>query len=253
MLHLLPPELIRVDQDKLALIDDQVKGIYRLVTFSRAHTADDLLDRFISSNNNLTQLLSIKNAQMEAQDENEARVYLKNLDRAIDFVMDEIKAHRNFLDRTQLFQLFRLVSPEAHQKHPNSFRHSLVQIGSTICPAPQEVPFLITELFRLFPGISHPLIRAIYLHHELIRIHPFSDGNGRTTRIAKNWMLMHDLYPPIFIRDEQEKQEYIRTLAESFSALDAEPLKWNPATAHFFDAELERVRVNAEQVYNDIR
>ncbi|WP_415376967.1 hypothetical protein [Patiriisocius sp. Uisw_017] len=32
-----------------------------------------------------------------------------------------------------------------------------------------------------------------------MRIHPFADGNGGTTRIAKNSIYMYDLYPPIYI------------------------------------------------------
>ena len=76
----------------------------------------------------------------------------------------------------------------------------------------------------LFRSIKNPIIRAIYFHHELIRIHPFADGNGRVTRIAKNWMLMYNLYPPIFINDAVEKKEYINTLSNSFKNIDSKIL-----------------------------
>ncbi|MDR1672476.1 MAG: Fic family protein [Bacteroidales bacterium] len=33
--------------------------------------------------------------------------------------------------------------------------------------------------------ISHPLIAA-YLHDERVKIHPFIDGNGRTSRLLMN-------------------------------------------------------------------
>ncbi len=252
-MQLIPYDLIQMDKEKILAIDEKVKKIYRLITFSRSHKADDLLDKFISCNNNLAQLLSIKNAQMEAQTQEEAKVYLGNLEKAIEFVVNEIKNSINFLHLTQLFKLFRLISPNAHARHPNKFRQTLVQIGSTVCPEPKEVPILMTELFRNVSLIDHPVMKAIYLHHELIRIHPFSDGNGRTTRIAKNWMLMYNLYPPIFIKDDLEKQEYIATLNDSFTVLARGPIKWHQATASFFDQELERILTNTELVLNDIR
>jgi Fic family protein len=250
---LLPIETIQMNGEKIQAIDRRVKAIYRLITFSRAHFADDLLNSFIASNNSLAQLLSIKNAQMEAHSDEEAQQYINDLDKAISFVIDEIRSNRNFLETIQLFQLFRLISPEAHARHPNKFRHTLVQIGSTICPEPTQIPSLISELFSAINRISHPVIRAIYFHHELIRIHPFSDGNGRTTRIAKNWMLMYDLYPPIFIKDEIEKQEYISTLSESFGQLAQQPCVWHSATASFFDQELERISKNSELIFQKIK
>ena len=252
-MYLLPPNLIQLDNSKIFDIDEKVKQIYRLITFSRTHKADDLLDKFISCNNNLAQMLSIKNAQMEAQTKAEVTKYLENLESAIRFVIGEINRGENFKNMPQLFKLFRIISPDAHAKHPNKFRQTIVQIGAIVCPEPKELPTLMTELYRNKSFIDHPIIKAIYFHHELIRIHPFSDGNGRTTRIAKNWMLMYNLYPPIFIKNDIEKREYISTLSKSFSVLEKDPLNWYEATASFFDQELERILTNADLVLNDIR
>jgi len=35
----------------------------------------------------------------------------------------------------------------------------------------------------------HPILKAGIAHHELVRIHPFIDGNGRTTRLATKVLL----------------------------------------------------------------
>ena len=100
--------------------------------------------------------------------------------------------------------------------------------------------------------IKTPIIKAIYFHHELIRIHPFVDGNGRITRIAKNWILMYDLYPPIFINDADQKKEYITTLGNSFRELSLHQNHWNKFTAEFFDQELDRLLVNAKLLYESV-
>jgi hypothetical protein len=177
---------------------------------------------------------------------------LLNLKVSLDFVIEEIILHNNFEKEIQLFQLLRLVSPETHSIHPNRYRQTLVQIGAHICPEPSKVPQLISELFYKIQSISNPIIRAIYFHHELIRIHPFVDANGRVTRIAKNWMLMYDLYPPIFINDAPQKKEYISTLANSFKELMIQPNKWNNYTSMFFEQELDRLFVNAKLLYESI-
>lgn len=176
----------------------------------------------------------------------------KNLKISLDFVIEEIVAHNNFEKEIQLFQLLRLISPETNAIHPNRYRQTTVQVGAHICPEPARVPQLVSELFYAIRSISNPIIRAIYFHHELIRIHPFVDGNGRVTRIAKNWMLMYDLYPPIFINDAPQKKVYIQTLGNSFKELLKHPNKWNDYTALFFEQELDRLLVNSQLLYESI-
>jgi Fic family protein len=110
----------------------------------------------------------------------------------------------------------------------------------------------VTQLFYNLENIYHPLVKAIYLHHELIRIHPFIDGNGRTVRIAKNWILMYNLYPPIFIKDEIEKKEYITSLSQSFKTTETNGLIRNQETELFFHQELNRVSKSIEYILNEI-
>jgi Fic family protein len=251
-MELIPIEVIHVDQKKINEIDNLVKSIYRLIIYSRYHLDDDLLDIYLEGVNNLKELLSIKNAQMEAQNEEEAIEYLKNLRLTLDFVFEEIILHNNFERELQLFQLLRLVSPETNAIHPNRYRQTLVQIGGHLCPEPNKVPSLVSELFFKMQSIQNPIIRAIYLHHELIRIHPFVDGNGRVTRVAKNWILMYDLYPPIFIEDAEQKKEYIQTLSHSFRELSKQPAKWNNYTEQFFEQELDRLLTNLSLLYDSI-
>jgi len=251
-MELLPLEEIKINQNKINKIDHLVKSIYRLIIYSRHHLDDDLLDTYLLGMNELQELLSLKNAQMEAQNEEEAEEYLKNLKISLEFVIEEIIMHNNFENEIQLFQLLRLVSPETNAVHPNRYRQTLVQIGAHICPEHQTVPRLVSELFFQMQTITNPIIKAIYFHHELIRIHPFVDGNGRVTRVAKNWMLMYDLYPPIFINDAPQKTEYITTLSKSFGQLSSFPKKWNEHTENFFEQELDRLVFNATLLYETV-
>ncbi len=45
----------------------------------------------------------------------------------------------------------------------------------------------------------HPVVRAALLHGEFVKIHPFTDGNGRTARLLLNFELMRNGYVPVII------------------------------------------------------
>lgn len=64
-------------------------------------------------------------------------------------------------------------------------------------PSPIEVPLAIEEFFAWLSGEGravHPLLRAGILHYELVRIHPFTDGNGRTARAMALLLLFLEGY-----------------------------------------------------------
>jgi Fic family protein len=61
-------------------------------------------------------------------------------------------------------------------------------------PPPIEVPFLMREFVywinRYGNEDIHPLIKAGIVHHELVRIHPFIDGNGRVARVLSTLIML---------------------------------------------------------------
>ncbi len=249
---ILSPEKIRYDSNFLNQIKKKAADTLRLIAYSRAHFADDLLNAYLSKITDYKTLLSIKNAQLEAQSEQEAKQYEVYLKNTVDFVTEELKNQVNFTSQVQLFQLFRLISPDAHSRHPNGFRKSDVQIGGFLCPEPKIINSLVSQVFENIKLIEEPIIKAIYLHHELIRIHPFVDGNGRTIRVAKNWMLMHEMNAPIFISDSKERKLYVKTLENSFLELKKHPGKWNQHLDGFFNQELQRLMHNNSKVFKHV-
>ena len=58
------------------------------------------------------------------------------------------------------------------------------------------------------------LLRAIVLHTWLTHIHPFTDGNGRTSRAVMNLELIRAGLPPAIIR-RRDRSRYYEALAES--------------------------------------
>lgn len=54
----------------------------------------------------------------------------------------------------------------------------------------------------------HPVRYAALAHYKLVDIHPFLDGNGRTSRLIMNLILLRGGYPPIMILKEQRDKYY---------------------------------------------
>ena len=61
-----------------------------------------------------------------------------------------------------------------------------------------------------FDNIFH---KSAYTHAEFVRIHPFIDGNGRTSRALMNYQLMSDGLLPINI-NVGEREKYIESLSQ---------------------------------------
>ena len=62
-----------------------------------------------------------------------------------------------------------------------------------IPPEYSDIPMLLDELVNYVSTTDdHPLIIAAVIHYQLVTIHPFEDGNGRTARLMSGYIL--DLY-----------------------------------------------------------
>ena len=76
----------------------------------------------------------------------------------------------------------------------------------------------------------HPLLITSDFHLNFISVHPFYDGNGRTTRIFTNLILIACGLPVVIIKDDQ-KDRYYRCLA------DIQAYSGNPELFYSFIAE----------------
>lgn len=97
------------------------------------------------------------------------------------------------------------------------FRSGRVLIKGTrfIPPGSHKFDDLIPALLDLAnaPGVP-PALQAAELHYNLVAIHPFTDGNGRTARLLMNYHLLRHGYPHTII-EVGERAEYLSALEES--------------------------------------
>ena len=82
-------------------------------------------------------------------------------------------------------------------------------------PPPELVPGLMSDLMSwLESSEDHPLIKSSVFHYEFERIHPFSDGNGRTGRfwhtlILSKWHEEFSWIPIETVVRERQNEYYL--------------------------------------------
>ena len=89
-------------------------------------------------------------------------------------------------------------------------KHDYVTGKNEIGASPEDVHEEVSELLEELCDISEEnvLTAAAYFHAKLENIHPFADGNGRTGRLAMNYLLILHNHPPIIIHQEDRKSYY---------------------------------------------
>ncbi len=89
--------------------------------------------------------------------------------------------------------------------------HPVIMNGSDWYYPPKEwyIEDLIQELLLYTNQIKNPLLKAFYLHWCLVPTQPFSDGNGRTSRLLMNMILLQNWYRWITIDNHKYRLEYL--------------------------------------------
>jgi hypothetical protein len=90
---------------------------------------------------------------------------------------------------TWLQNVNALVMQQRADKKPGEWKEKANQTGSTYFVAPELVVGSLREGFERIRALRHPLAQAIMIMFVVAEVHPFSDGNGRTARLAMNCVL----------------------------------------------------------------
>jgi Fic family protein len=105
--------------------------------------------------------------------------------------------------------LFNEADPEIAgkiRKHTVSIARSKVELA-----LPAEIDSLLHEFFSWYRKKKdkvNPVILAAMAHLKFVTIHPFSDGNGRISRLIMNFILNKHGYPMINIEYVNRKAYY---------------------------------------------
>lgn len=125
----------------------------------------------------------------------------------------EIIQQQEPLSEWQLRSIHQLILKNIDDEYAGRYRTVNVEIsGASHTPPdsallPEKMAQLL-EWYHTKAHTLHPVARAAQLHADFVGIHPFIDGNGRTSRLLMNLELMKSGYLPCVITVERRLQYY---------------------------------------------
>ena len=129
-----------------------------------------------------------------------------NHEKAILFLDDLVK-DKEIINEWNIKNIHQLVLKDIDDENAGRYRYENVTIKGAVHVPPDYliVPELMERLVLNYRDWDkyHPIIRAALLHGELVKIHPFIDGNGRTSRLVMNLSLMNSGYLPVIIKKDK--------------------------------------------------
>ncbi len=140
------------------------------------------------------------------------------LDAALRYVNQTLVDRVGLVTLGDVLEIHRRVMGHVDPVMAAMVRHTQVWVSNHVPPHPSDIDFLLHNFFAWLnnPERSalHPVQLAALAHYKFVYIHPFEDGNGRTSRLLMNVILMQSGFPPVIVR-KQDRHEYFRHLASA--------------------------------------
>ena len=134
------------------------------------------------------------------------------LDLALKYLNSTLLQKSESITVDDILQIHKRVLGHAHPLEAGIYRSTQVYVGDHTPPHPTEVESYMEELNSWLGSEEvrrlHPIEFAALAHYKLVYIHPFTDGNGRTSRLLMNAILMQAGFPPVIIRVQQRHDYY---------------------------------------------
>lgn len=130
----------------------------------------------------------------------------KNHVEALEYIKTLISGRRADITESTIREINRIVLDKIEGYNGGIFRTQYARIrgSTTVLPNPVKLPQLMEQFIAWLQGENsdHIIKIAADAHYKLVSIHPFEDGNGRTSRLLMNLLLIQNGYPPAIIRKE---------------------------------------------------
>lgn len=130
--------------------------------------------------------------------------------------IEELAKKDESLSEYSIKQIHSLILKNIDDANKGSYRKTNVIISGAEHKPPQsfEVASCMENFIKEYEekkNTLHPIELASWVHIEFVGIHPFIDGNGRTSRLLMNLELIKAGYPPVVISVE-DRLEYYKAL-----------------------------------------
>ena len=139
----------------------------------------------------------------------------KNHKSAINFINN----YKGDLDELFILKIHAIILKDISEKFAGRYRETSVRIfkGDVNFPDASKVPQLVKNLvywYKINKNKMHPFEMAILFSIKLVSIHPFIDGNGRTSRLIMNFLLKKKKYPWVNVYMKQ-RADYLKAVRQA--------------------------------------
>ncbi len=167
-----------------------------------------------------------------------------NHQHAIDYIKELASKKQTFSERDVL-QIHQLILQSIDNQNAGKYRNVQVLISGAkhIPPQPFLVPKQMEDLFIWYNENKdqlHPIELSAEMHERLVTIHPFIDGNGRTSRLLMNLILLQNGFPIAILKgDTESRLNYYGALETAQTENNKQP---------FIDLITENVKETMERI-----
>lgn len=153
---------------------------------------------------------------------------------AIDYIKDLVK-QKEPLSKRVLLDIHHLILKNIDMQNAGKYRNVDVMIAGSkhLPPTFLQVESLMEEYFDFYKknkNTLNPVILSAEIHERLVSIHPFIDGNGRTSRLVMNLILLQHGFPITNISSQNDLRN------EYYTSLEAVNIEDNKELFHKFIA-----------------
>ncbi len=140
----------------------------------------------------------------------------RNHDRALRMIESwaGTRTELNPITDRELLDVHAIIMAEIDPTRAGKYRTDRVLITGTrfVPPGSHKFAELVPAIIELANASSvHPVVRAAEMHYNIVAVHPFADGNGRTARLLMNYQLLRNGLPPAVVPVER-RGEYLNCL-----------------------------------------
>lgn len=202
--------------------------------------------KIIARERDIQEVLNYRNVLKFIQDTNE-----KTITEEIVKKIHEITVHRILPDEAVGHYRKNQVVVKNSQTGEITFRP----------PPPLEVPELIKQFLHWVnissPDSIHPVIKSAIVHYELVRIHPFLDGNGRVGRSLATLILFQEGYDVkrFFSLEEHYDREPIHyyEALQNVAKQQGDLTQWVEYFCEGLAIELTRIKEKVKSISTDLK
>lgn len=181
-----------------------------------------------------------------------------NYNDALEYVEKVVREKKDLLITEKLVkEINTLILKNIRDQDAGKYRTKPVRVGDYLPPEQVKVPSLMQEFVAWLrdpqpPNLS-PILYTGISHYQFVAIHPFIDGNGRTTRILTTLMLIENGYDMTsFFALESFYNRNRKAYYEALNSADKYRVEREPDLTRWLEYYVEGMLIEAERAKSRI-